>query len=265
MAPAAEWMIRARTSSVPSLSRGADDGFRRTAHVRLDDHGQFGDLLGAELGHHVGEGVAAHRTDGLLALHPLAVFGQLAGSGFVLTPRPGASPGSGASSRPRISTGTRGAGFGQLLVAFVDQGAHPAPGSAGHDDVGALQGAALDQDGGHRAPALVELGFDHHAFAGAIRIGAQVHHFSLKKNGFDQILEDPSSWWRRLRWPGCRRRGFPPRSLCWSSSLMTRGGIGVRLVDLVDGHDDRGAGRLGVIVSPRWSAASPRRPPPPPG
>ena len=57
----------------------------------------------------------------------------------------------------------RGPGFLDLLALVVDQRAHPAPGRAGDENVAELQRAALHQNRGHRAAALVELRFDHDA------------------------------------------------------------------------------------------------------
>ena len=136
----------------------------------------------------------------------------------------------------------RRTGFGQLLIALVDQGADAAQLAAGDDDVAALQRAALDQDGGHRAAALVELGFDDDALG---RCGPDWPSGRAPR---------PAAGWLRsvCRGPAGLGRNLdiwvsPPRlsttTSCWSSALMTFCRIGGRLVDLVDGHDHRRAWR----------------------
>ena len=47
----------------------------------------------------------------------------------------------------------------------------------------------LDQDGGDRAAALVELGLDDDAFGGAVGIGLEVEHFGLQQDRLEQLVE----------------------------------------------------------------------------
>ena len=83
----------------------------------------------------------------------------------------------------------RRAGFLELLAAIVDEGAHAAPLVAGDDDVADHQRAGLDQHGGDRAAALVELGLDDDAFGRAVGIGLEVENFGLQQDGFEQLVE----------------------------------------------------------------------------
>ena len=117
---------------------------------------------------------------------------------------------------------------------------------AGHDDVAALQGAALDQHGGDRAAAAVELGLDDHAVGGAVGVGLQVEHLGLQQDGLDQVVEAGLLGGGDLDRLGVAAQAFD-HDLVLQQLVDHPRRIGVGLVDLVDRHDDRRAGRLGVI------------------
>ncbi len=51
------------------------------------------------------------------------------------------------------------------------------------------QRALLDEHGGDRAAAAVELGFDDGTFGRAVRIGLEVEDFGLQQDGFEQLVE----------------------------------------------------------------------------
>ena len=63
------------------------------------------------------------------------------------------SPASGTSDSPSTWTGVDGGASLMLLALVVDEGADRAPRRAGDHRVADAQRAALDEDGGHRAPA----------------------------------------------------------------------------------------------------------------
>ena len=82
MPPTPEWMMRAPTSSVPSLSSAPDDRLDRALHVALDDQREFLAARGLHLRHHLLER-AAHAglaRRGLVALLARAIVGHLAGA-----------------------------------------------------------------------------------------------------------------------------------------------------------------------------------------
>src|SRR6202043_2609055 len=85
--------------------------------------------------------------------------------------------------------GGGGTGAFHRLAAFVGEQAHPAPFGAGDDDVADLERSALHQHGGDGAAALVELGFHHRAFGGAVGIGLEVQDFGLQQDGFFQLVQ----------------------------------------------------------------------------
>jgi hypothetical protein len=85
----------------------AGDGLGRAATSALRRR-QLADLLGGQLGHHVGQRGAADAAGGLaLATLALAVLGQLAGAGLVVDHGQGVAR-RGRASSPRISTGSEG-------------------------------------------------------------------------------------------------------------------------------------------------------------
>ena len=128
----------------------------------------------------------------------------------------------------------------------VEQGAHPAPVGAGHDDVAALEAAAFDQDGGHRAAAAIELGLDDHALGGAVGVGPQVHDLGLHQDGFQQVVQAELLKGRDLDHLGFAAQALDD-DLVLQQLVDHPRRISVGFVDLVDGHDDRGARRLGVL------------------
>ncbi len=133
-----------------------------------------------------------------------------------------------------------------MLVPLVEQGAHAAEVGAGHHDVAALQGAALDQDGGDRAAAPIQLGLDDGAVGGAVRIGLQVHDLGLEEDTLDQVVQAHLLSRRDLDGLGFAAQAFH-YDLVLQQFVDHLGRVGARLVDLVDRHDDRRAGSLGVL------------------
>ena len=51
-----------------------------------------------------------------------------------------------------------------------------------------LQGAALNQHGGHWAAALVQARFNDQTFGRRINLGFQFHHFGLQQHLFQQVV-----------------------------------------------------------------------------
>ena len=190
MPPAPEWTMRARTSSVPSLSSAATIASIEPCTSPLMTSGNSLRPLVCELRHHLLEraalaGLAGHR---LVAGQALAVFGDLAGARLVV------DDGEAVAGLRRALQAEHldrhgGRRFLDLLAAVVDQRAHAAPLVAGDDDVAGHQRAGLHQHGGDRAAALVELGLDDDAFGGAVRIGLEVEDFGLQQDRLEQLVE----------------------------------------------------------------------------
>ncbi len=180
-----------------------------------------------------------------LALLADAVLGQLASAGFVFHHGEGVAGRRNAVQAEDLDRGGR-TSFGQLLVTLVEQGANPAELAAGHNDVAALQRAAIDQHGGDRAATLVELGLDHHAVGGAVGVGLQVEDLGLQQDALDQFVQALAGLGRDFDDLGFAAQAFD-HDLVLQQLVDHAGRVRARLVHLVDGHDDRHVGGAGVF------------------
>ena len=109
-----------------------------------------------------------------------------------------------------------------------------------------MQRAGLHQDGRHRTAALVELGLDDGALGGALGARLQFEHLGLQQDGLDQPVEVGALDRRNLDVEHVAAHRFDEHLVLQELGAHALR-IGVRLVDLVDGNDDRNLGRLGVI------------------
>ena len=165
------------------------------------------------------------------------------------------SPAWATSDRPSTWTGRRRTGFLDLLALVVDQGPDATPGGAGHERIADAQRALLHQHGGHGAPADVEVGLEHDADGPAVGVAPQVLELGDDLQVLEQVVDAECSaradTWTMTVSPdhssGCR-----PCSASW---VITRVGIGVLAVDLVDGHHDRAPRPPGRGRAPRGSGA----------
>ena len=131
------------------------------------------------------------------------------------------------------------------LATVVEQRARPAPLGAGHDDVADPQRAALHQHRRHHAAAPVELGLDDRAVRLAVRVGPEIEQLGLELHRLDQLVEVGAL-------DGAHRHRqdvaaeLLEHDVVAQELLLHPVGIGVRPVDLVDRHDHRHSGGLGV-------------------
>ena len=181
----------------------------------------------------------------VLALLADAIIGELARAGFALDHREPVA-GFGRAGEAQHLDRHRRAGLLHGFALVVDQRADAAPFGAGDDEVADMQRAALDQHGRHRAAAAVELGLDHGAFGGARRIGLEIEDFGLQPDHFEQLVDVGLLGRRQLDVDH-----VAAEQLDLDLVLQQLGahalGLGVRLVDLVDGDDHRHLRRLGVV------------------
>ena len=247
MPPTPDCRMRALTSSVPSFSSELDDGFGRTLHVGANHEREFlAAGSGLQVLHHVDERAAAGAGAGGLTLALLtgAVFGDFASARFRLDDRDAIAGFRRAVEAQNLDR-NRGSGLLDVGAAVVDQGANAAPFGARHHDVAGAQGPALDEDGRHRTATAIELRLDDRAFRGAIRIGLEIEDFGLELQTFEERLETVAGLGRDFEFEGVAAHRFDhDRMLQQLGADPLR--IGVGLVDLVDGDDQRNVGGLGV-------------------
>jgi hypothetical protein len=172
------------------LLDGTGNGFDRALHVALD---QKRKLLAAgvlQLRHHLLERTArtALARSRLVAGKPLAVFGDLTGTAFILDHRK-AVAGLRRALKAENFDRESGSGFLDVLATVIDQRADTAPLVAGNEDFARLERAGLNQNGGNRTAATIELGLDHDAFGGAIGVGLQIEKFGLQQDRVEQLVE----------------------------------------------------------------------------
>jgi hypothetical protein len=112
-------------------------------------------------------------------------------------------------------------------------------------DVADAQGAGLDQGGRNRAAIAVHASLDDRADRGALGVGLEVLEVGHEEDHVDEVVEAEAT----LRGDGHERR-VAAVLLDDDAGLGQLGldpiRIGIRLVHLVEGDDDRHLGRLGV-------------------
>ena len=167
------------------LGQRALDGFDRPLHIGLDDERQkFGLAVLPRLQKLI-EGLTRRCGMTRLAALARAIFGDLAGPRLIFDHDEFIAGLRHARQAENFHRQGR-AGALDGLAAIIDKGAHAAPFRTGDQNIALMQRAALDQNRGDRATALVELGFDHGTFGDALRIGLEVEDFGLQQ---DRILK----------------------------------------------------------------------------
>ena len=113
-------------------------------------------------------------------------------------------------------------------------------------DVTCLERAFLNQDCGHRPSALVQLGLDDPAPGHFVRVGLEFKQFGLEEHHLEQFLDPDPFFGRYFDHRRASAPFFRNESMLGEFALNSFD-VGVGLVDLVDGHNDRDLGGLGVI------------------
>ena len=164
------------------------------------------------------------------------------------------SSGAARNSSPALGTGgqtehlhrRRRAGRLDLLALVVDHRPDLAPRRTGDDRVADLELALVDEHRGHRATADVELGLEHDALGPARRVGRELLELGDHEQLLEQVVDAELLGRRHLD----DDRVAAPRlghELVLGELREHALRVGVVLVDLVDRHDDRHLGRLGVV------------------
>ena len=164
------------------------NGLDRALDIGLDDQRELLLLLAADIGEHLLHGPARGPRGPCVALAANAELGDLAGAGFVLDHAELIARG-GRSVETEDFHRHRGAGRTDRRAGVVDDRPHPSPFAARDHDIAGLEGASLDQQRRHRAPAPLQLGFDHHTIRGALRVRPELEDFGLEDDGLEQLVE----------------------------------------------------------------------------
>jgi hypothetical protein len=112
--------------------------------------------------------------------------------------------------------------------------------------IAGLERAALHQDGRHRAAAAVEPRLDHGAFGRTVRVGLEFEHLGLQRDHVEQLVEIAFFLRRHFDFQHVAAERFD-LDFVLQQFRAHAFRLGVRLVDLVDGDDDRHLRRLGVL------------------
>src|SRR3990172_8366556 len=222
---------------------GVLQGLEGAVDVALEDHPQLLPLARLDLLVEVGQGDPHGRGD--LALLLLPAERDLAR--FPLVAEHGQSVAGGRhAGEPEDLHGVGRPGLPDPLAAVVEQRAH-APGVLpGHQDVALVERALLDEHGRDGAAPAVELRLDDHAPGGSVWVGLQLHDLGLEGRHLEELIDaDPllggGVHEDRLAAPLLRHEPEVRQLLAHAV------GVRLRLVDLVDRHDHRNVGRLGVV------------------
>src|SRR5690606_9876918 len=79
--------------------------------------------------------------------------------------------------------------FLNLIATIVDQRTNTAPFLAENDNVTTAQRTLLNQNGCNGTTTAIQLGFDHDAFSGTIRIRTQFQNFGLQLQSFQKLVD----------------------------------------------------------------------------
>lgn len=219
--------------------------FEGSLHVGLDEHRQFLDAAFGDVPREALERAPRgfrERGDTLLLL---AESGDLAGLHLVRDPLEEISR-RGLARKTHDLDGSRRAGRADAPAMFVGHGAHLAERGARDKGVADSKRPALHEDRGDDAPRAVELGFEHDAVRRLIDRGLEVGDVRHEEDHLEKLFDS------RALFRGDFARDdltavFLDQDVAVGELLLDAVGARIRLVDLVDGDDDRDARGLRVV------------------
>ena len=214
-------------------------------NISLDDQSQLLALAGLDLVEQVLQRDLLHGCGGLSALLCLALLHQLAGHTLVSHGEEGRT-GHGSLRQARDLHGDGGTGLGEAVAPVIQHGADTAHGGAGDDDVALLQSAVLHQQSGHRTPALVQTGLDNGALTGPVGVGLQFLDLCQQSQVFQQVLNTDVLLGGDLAHDGLAAPLLGHQTV-FRQLLHDPVGVGIFLINLIDGHDNGNIGGLGVV------------------
>ena len=139
----------------------------------------------------------------------------------------------------------RRTGFLHGLATVVHHRADTTSVLTSDDVVTDAQRAFLHEDGSHRAATLVELGLNDSAFGAAVGGGLEVGDFGDEQHGLEQLVDVHAGLGRHRQHDRVAAPLFRHEPIL-GELLHDALGLGAGLVGLVEGHDDRHLGGLGV-------------------
>ena len=117
---------------------------------------------------------------------------------------------------------------------------------ADHDRIALLERSVLDQRRGHRSAPAIEPALDDDALGRAVGVGLQLQDLGLQRGHLEQLI-DARALLRRGRHEDRLAAPVFRDELEVRQLALDAVGIGLGLVDLVDGHDDRHIGGARVV------------------
>ncbi len=109
-----------------------------------------------------------------------------------------------------------------------------------------MQGAVLDQQGSHRAAALVQTGLDDGTVGGAVGVGLQLTHLGGQDDHFQQAVYAHAGLGGDGAADGVAAPLFADETVL-GQLLLDALGVCLGLIHLVNGNDDRNLSGLGVV------------------
>ena len=109
-----------------------------------------------------------------------------------------------------------------------------------------MQGAVLDQQGGHGAPALLQPGLDDGALGGAVGVGLQLPHLGGEHHHIQQVVDTLAGLGGNFADDGIAAP-LLGHQLILGELLHDPVRVGAGFIHLVDGHDNGNLGGLGVV------------------
>ena len=226
------------------LQRGLDR-LDAALHVRLDDDVQVLHLARLDLAEEILQRDLGDRRVGLGLFLRLALLDQLARQALV---------GDGVEVRARArhlaeARDLHGNGrtrARELLALIVGHHTHTADRRARDDDIALMERTVLHEERRDGAAALVKARLDDGAAGGAVRVGLELADLGGQRDHLEQIIHAHTGLGGDRADDGVAAPVLS-QQVVLRELLLDALGVRVRLIHLVDRHDDGDAGGLGVV------------------
>ena len=140
----------------------------------------------------------------------------------------------------------RGAGFFDPFAKLVFHRPHPSETGTGHKRITDLEGTVFNQYVGDHPFALVNARLQHYAVGTSVGIGFELHQLRFNQYLFKQFVDALPGFGRYLGRLGVASI-FLDDHIMLGQLVLNLFRVCIRLVDLVDRHNDRNTGRLCVV------------------